>query len=348
MTTRVAVVGASGYTGAELIRLILGHPHLELTHLSAGRSAGRRVADVFPHLEGRLDLAIADADADAIAAAATMVFLALPHGESAVLADALRERGRKVVDLSADFRLDSLEDYQRWYGEHGAPRRIEEAVYGLPERYRSDIARASLIACPGCYPTSAILAAAPLLEAGIVKPTGVVVDSKSGVSGAGRTPKLGAHFPEMGEGVRAYAVAGRHRHTAEIIQELARAADADVTLMFSPHLIPMSRGIFTCVYLDPVDPGHSEDYFRWALAKAYENEPFVTVLDGEALPDTSHVRGSNHAHLAVRRDESTGKILALAAIDNLVKGAAGQAVQCANLMLGVDETAGLEQVPLFP
>ncbi len=348
MTTRVAVVGASGYTGAELIRLILGHPHLELTHLSAGRSAGRRVADVFPHLVGRLDRPIEEANPDAIAAAASLAFLALPHGESAVLADALLARGLKVVDLSADFRLRHLDEYQRWYGEHGAPARLEKAVYGLPERHRAAIAEAELIACPGCYPTSAILAAAPLLAAGVALPRGIVVDSKSGVSGAGRSPKLTTHFPEMGEGVRAYGVAGRHRHTAEIIQELGLAADLEVSLLFSPHLVPMSRGIFTCVYLDPVDPGHSEEYFRWVLAQAYEHEPFVSVLDGESLPDTSYVRGSNHAHLAVRRDPCTGKIVVLSAIDNLIKGAAGQAVQCANVMLGFAETAGLEQLPLFP
>lgn len=348
MATRVAVVGASGYTGAEIIRLVIGHPHLELTHLSAGRSAGRRMADVYPHFAGILDTALEDADPDKIATDADVALLALPHGDSAKTGKELRTRGLRVVDLSADFRLRDVATYEKWYGPHGAPELLEGAVYGLPERYRDEIRSADLVACPGCYPTSAILAAGPLLDAGVIQPKGIVCDSKSGVSGAGRTPKLSTHFPEVGEGVRAYAVAGSHRHTPEIVQELSVACGAEATVLFTPHLVPMSRGIFTCIYADPVDPSHTSDYFSWVLANAYKGETFVTALDEGTLPDTSFVRGSNRAQVTACKDASTGKVLALCAIDNLVKGAAGQAIQCLNLMLDHSENAGLEHTALFP
>ncbi len=341
------MVGASGYTGAELVRLLRAHPELELTHLSAGRSAGRAMDEVFAHLAGIVDADISQADPDAIAEAADVAFLALPHGQSAKTASELRERGLKVVDLSADFRLRDLQVYGAFYGEHGAPGLADEAVYGLPERYRDSIKAASLIACPGCFPTSAILASAPLLQARLVQTETVVVDSKSGVSGAGRTPKLATHFPEAGEGIRAYAVAGAHRHTPEIEQELAVAAGGDVSVLFTPHLVPMSRGILSCVYLDVADEGVGEAELLEVMHQAYDDEPFVTVLD-DRVPDTAFVRGSNYAQVTVRLDKRTRKVLAICAIDNLVKGAAGQAVQCLNLMSGFDETLGLRQTPLFP
>jgi len=353
MAEAVAIVGASGYTGAELIRILHGHPHARVACLFARRAAGQQIADVFPQLAGVVDLPVEAFDPDAVASRARIAFLALPHGESARAGAALIERGVLVVDLSADFRLRDPAEYARWYGSaekphHPAPALLDQAVYGLPERHRAAIAGARLIASPGCYPTSAILAAAPLLAAGLVRADGLIVDAKSGASGAGRTPGLATHFAEAGEGIRAYKVAGAHRHTAEIEQELSAAAGAPLTLLFTPHLVPMTRGIFTCVYAAPTDPGRAPADYHQALADAYADEPFVTVLAPGRVPDTSHVRGSNRAHVAVTYDPRSQRVLAMSAIDNLVKGASGQAVQSLNIAAGWDETAGLSMLPIFP
>jgi N-acetyl-gamma-glutamyl-phosphate reductase len=353
MSGRVAIVGASGYTGAELIRLLLGHPRARVAGLYARRAAGSNIDEVFPHLAGVSAAPIAEFDPDAVAAAASIAFCALPHGQSARAVAALRERGLLVIDLSADFRLRDSAVYDAWYGStedptHPAPGLLADAVYGLPERYRADLAGAKLIAAPGCYPTSAILAAAPLLDAKLIRPERLIVDAKSGVSGAGRSPGMGSHFPEIGEGVRAYKVGGTHRHTPEIEQELSRAAGAALQILFTPHLIPMTRGIFTCVYAEPVDPARSEPDYQAALEAAYADEPFVIVLPSGRVPDTAHVRGSNRAHVAVTYDPRTQRVLCMAAIDNLVKGASGQAIQAMNLALGWDETLGLGGVGVFP
>jgi N-acetyl-gamma-glutamyl-phosphate reductase len=352
---RVAIVGASGYTGAELCRLIAGHPRLRITSVSAKRAAGQRLADVFGHLRGvaGLDLAIDSFDADRIAAACDVAFAALPHGESAVVVAALRERGVRVLDLSADFRLRDREVWKQWYaggehGEHAAPALLEQAVYGLPERHRAAVRGAGLVAVPGCYPTATVLAIAPLLERGLVKATGLIVDAKSGASGVGRTPALASHFPEMAEGLKPYKVAGTHRHTPEIEQELTRAAGADVTVLFTPHLVPMIRGILACVYAEPTEPGRDPDVYRRALVEAYAGEPFVDVLPAGAVPDTAHVRGSNRVHVTACFDPRSRRVLAMSAIDNLVKGASGQALQCANLVLDLPETMGLGAAPVFP
>jgi N-acetyl-gamma-glutamyl-phosphate reductase len=352
----VVVVGASGYAGAELLRLLAGHPRVEIAGLAARRAAGQRLTDVFPHFAGRLDLAIEAFDADAVAGRARVAFSALPHGHSAPVVAALRARGVTVLDLSADFRLRDPVAWQAWYGgaedAHPAPALCAEAVYGLPERHRAALAGAGLIAVPGCYPTAAILAVAPLLERGLVAPGGLVVDAKSGASGAGRSPGPATHLPEAGEGVRAYKVAGAHRHTPEIEQELGLAAGAAAgaapAVLFTPHLLPMSRGILACVYATPTDPARPAEAYREALADAYKGEPFVDVLPPGRLPDTAHVRGSNRAHVTAVYDPRVRRVLAISAIDNLVKGAAGQAVQCMNLALGLDEIVGLEQIPLFP
>ena len=299
-TVRVAIVGASGYTGAELCRLLAGHPRVTITSVSARRAAGQRLADVFPHLRGiaGLDLAVDAFDADRVAAVAEVAFAALPHGESAVVVAALRARGVRVLDLSADFRLRDPAAWAQWYGggDHGAHPAaglLDEAVYGLPERHRDALRGAGLVAVPGCYPTATVLAIAPLLERGLVRSAGLIVDAKSGASGVGRTPGLASHFPEMAEGLRPYKVGGTHRHTPEIEQELARAAGADVTVLFTPHLVPMTRGILACVYAEPTDPARPADAYRQALAAAYAGEPFVDVLPAGAVPDTAHVRGSN-------------------------------------------------------
>ncbi len=349
----VAVVGASGYTGAELLRLLLVHPRIRIASICADRAAGKRIDEVFPQFRGRLDMPIAEFDPAAIAGTAQLVFTALPHGHSARAVDALRQRDLKVIDLSADFRLDRASVYEEWYASadelsHPAVGRLAEAVYGLPELHRERIRTANLVAAPGCYPTSAILASAPLLHGGLVEASGIVVDSKSGVSGAGRSPGLATHFPELGEGIRPYKIAGTHRHTPEIEQELSKLARGDVSLSFTPHLVPMSRGILSCVYARPTDSSRNARVYQEAFEKYYENEPFVSVLGPDALPDTSFVRGSNRVHLAVRYDARAKLVVAIAAIDNLCKGSSGQALQCCNLMQGWPEDMGLEAVAAFP
>jgi N-acetyl-gamma-glutamyl-phosphate reductase len=352
----VAIVGASGYTGAELVRLLLGHPAVEVVQVLARRAAGQRLGEVFPHLAGRLDLTIEPFDAAALAARAQLAFVALPHGEAAPVVAELVGRGVVTLDLSADFRLRDAVAWRAWYGstehpEHPAPALLRDAVYGLPERYRVRLRGARLVAVPGCYPTAAILGLAPLLERQLIEPTGIVVDAKSGASGAGRGPSLATHLPEAAEGLRAYQVGGRHRHTPEIEQELGQAAGAALCVLFTPHLVPMSRGILSCAYAAPIDPeaaAADPDRFRAALAEAYAGEPFVDVLPAGRLPDTAHVRGANRIQLAAVYDPRARRVLVLAALDNLVKGAAGQAVQCMNLALALPETAGLEQVALFP
>jgi N-acetyl-gamma-glutamyl-phosphate reductase len=352
--TTVAIVGASGYTGAELVRLLARHPGVEIVSVSARRAAGQRLADVFPHLRGGpSDLPIEAFDADAIAARAKLAFTALPHGDSASAVAALRARGVVVLDLSADFRIRDAAAWATWYSaadmpEHPAPKLLAEAVYGLPEGHRDELRGAGLVAVPGCYPTAAILAAAPLLAGRLVVADGLIVDAKSGASGAGRSPSPAAHLPEAAEGVRPYKVGGSHRHTPEIEQELGVAAGRELKVLFTPHLLPMSRGILSCVYATPTDPTRPPDAYRKALVDAYADEPFVDVLPPGQLPDTAHVRGSNRAHVTAIYDARTRRVLAISAIDNLVKGAAGQAVQCMNLVLGLPETTGLEQIALFP
>jgi len=347
----VAIVGASGYTGAELMRLLARHPGVEVVQVMAKRAAGQRVVDVFPHLAA-VDLAIEAFDPDAVAVRARLAFAALPHGESAPVVAALHERGVAVLDLSADFRLHDPAAWATWYGDaahaHPAGALVGQAVYGLPERHRAAVRGARLVAVPGCYPTAAILAASPLLAAGLIESDGLVVDAKSGASGAGRSPSQATHFADVGEGVRPYKVGGTHRHTPEIEQELAIAAGRELRVLFTPHLVPMARGILACVYARPTDASRAADAYRAALVDAYAGEPFVEVLAPGRLPDTAFVRGSNRAQVTAVFDLRSGLVLAMSAIDNLVKGAAGQAVQCMNLVLGLPETTGLDQLALFP
>lgn len=348
MSLSVAIVGASGYTGAELLRLLYLHPEVEITSVSAGKAAGQSLVDIFPQFRGTLELELESFDADRTAAAAKVVFAALPHGQSAQVVAAMRQRGCAVIDLSADYRLRDAQTYARWYSAEGHPHPelLGEAVYGLPELHREAIRSAKLVAAPGCYPTSALLAVAPLLRAGLIEPTPLIIDSKSGASGAGRSPGPATHFPEMAEGLRPYKVAGDHRHTPEIEQELSAVAGRSVTVSFTPHLVPMVRGILTCVYATPRAGTRASDLLD-ALVEGYRNEPFVSVLH-DSLPDTASVRGSNRAQVTVRYDERAQRVLAISAIDNLVKGSSGQAIQCLNLMHGFPETRGLEQIALFP
>ncbi len=344
---RVAIIGASGYTGAELVRLVYSHPHLELGPLIGNSKAGRPVGEVLPNLMGRVGGEIQAFDADQVAADCELAFCALPHGASAGVVSELRDRGRIVLDLSADFRLTSREVYAQWYGEHQAPERFGEAAYGLVEWNRESLRNADLIAVPGCYPTSAVLALAPILEAGMIEAEGIVVDAKSGVSGAGRKPGAHAHFSEVSEGFRAYKAAGQHRHTPEIEQSLSLISGADVRVLFTPHLLPMTRGILSTCYARLKNDATAEEMTAVARAK-YQNSPSVIVLDAGAHPSTQWVRRSNHAMVAYHDDPWTGRAIAFGAIDNLLKGAAGQAIQCANIRLGFEENAGIDALAAWP
>jgi N-acetyl-gamma-glutamyl-phosphate reductase len=344
-TINAAILGASGYTGAELVRLLARHPHVAIRLLTAGRRAGSTMADVFPHLGG-LDLPRLVAIEDAVYDDIDMVFCALPHGTTQEVIAGLPAR-LKIVDLSGDFRLANVETYAEWYGhEHRAPALQAEAVYGLTEFARDAVAKARLVANPGCYPTSAQLPLIPLIEAGLIEAGDIIVDAKSGVSGAGRGAKEANLFAEVSEGIHAYGVA-THRHAPEIEQGLSRAADRGVLVNFTPHLMPMSRGILATGYVHLAN-GADADALRAHLSARFSDEPFVRVLSEGGIPATRHVRGSNHCLIGVFADRLAGRAIVISVIDNLVKGASGQAVQNMNLMAGFPETAGLEQEPLFP
>ncbi len=346
---RVAVVGASGYTGAELLRLLITHPHAEITALCARDKLTPRASTVLPALSGVLEIPIEPFDADAIARKADVAFCALPHGASIECVRALRERGVTVLDLSADFRLRDPKVYAEWYGAtHAAPALLEEAVYGLPELHREALRGAKLVAVPGCYPTASALPMLPLLAKGLARSDNLVVHALSGVSGAGRTPGASTHFSECSEGVRNYKIAGTHRHTPEIEQTLSGVAGRSVTITFSPTLVPMTRGILSTVYAHPTSEGLTVDEMVRAAREYFEGSPSVVVLDAGTLPDTLWVRGSNKAHVAYFFDRRAQRVVAQGAIDNLVKGASGQAVQCMNLACGFDEGAGLRAPAMFP
>jgi N-acetyl-gamma-glutamyl-phosphate reductase len=333
--TRVAILGATGYSALELIKILLRHPEVEITTATSRQEGNPHIAMVHPSLNGRLDLVLADLAPEAVATRADCVFSCLPHGVTAALVP--RMLGKcKVIDFSADYRLRDPAVYAEWYDQkHADPEHLASAVYGLPELFRKEIISATLIANPGCYPTSTILALAPLLKAGLIAPDGIIVDSKSGVSGAGRTPKLTTHYPECNESISAYSV-GRHRHTPEIEQVLSTAAGRSVTVIFTPHLVPMDRGILTTAYSCPVGQV-SEEKVLETLRKFYAEEPFVRVVDH--LPATKDTVGTNFCHITARvvRD----RIITISCIDNLIKGAAGAAVQNFNLMYGYPETTAL-------
>ena len=344
---RVAIAGASGYTGVELLRFLVQHPAVRVVALSAETHANQRIDHVFPNLKGFVDLTCAPLDATALAREAEFVFLALPHKASMTVGAELVERGVRVLDLSADFRLKDPAAYPTWYGfEHTAPALLSKAVYGLPELHREAIAAARLVAVPGCYPTSAILGLAPLLAAGLVDLETIVVDSISGVSGAGRKPELPTHYSEVNESLKAYGVA-KHRHTPEIEQELSGVAGRPVTVTFTPHLAPLTRGILTTITARLVRPQATAGLLA-VYREFYRERPFVRVLDEGRLPETKHVLHSNLCDVGLVSDPRTGRVIVVSAIDNLAKGASGQAVQCFNLMAGLDERVGLWIPGLFP
>lgn len=348
---KVAIIGASGYSGEELVRLLLHHPDVELTAVTSRQNAGKTLANVFPKFANHpraKALRFSEPRVELLAKQADVAFLALPHGVAAEYAVPLMRAGCIVIDLSADFRLKNAAVYKEFYAhDHPTPELLAKSVYGLPEIYREQIRKATLIASPGCYPTSVLLPTIPLLKAGLVKSSGIIADSLSGVSGAGRKAELDYLFVECNESVRPYGVP-KHRHLSEIEQELSLAANSHVTIQFTPHLIPINRGILTTLYLAP-EKHFSTDAEMKALAEkitacyaaAYGNEPFVRLLDGKALPDTKNVVGTNVIEIAWRLDARTGRLIVMSAEDNLVKGASGQAVQSMNVLCGFAETAGL-------
>ena len=345
---RIGVLGASGYTGADLVRLAARHPNIEMVALTANTHAGKRMDEVFPHFF-MLDLPRLVGWEEVDWTALDAVFCGLPHGTTQEITAAVlaADPAIKVIDMSADFRLRDMTTYAEWYGhEHRAPELQAEAIYGLTELYRGDIRGARLIACPGCYPTAALLALVPLVRAGLVDPGEIIVDAKSGVSGAGRAAKQNTLFSEVGEGLSPYSVA-KHRHAPEIEQEIAVAAGSPVVVNFTPHLIPMSRGELCTSYVRLQD-GATADELRSALQEAYRGEPFVRVAQRGVLPQTQNVRGSNYVQIGVFADRIPDRAIIVSVLDNLVKGSAGQAIQNINVAFGLQETTGLEQLPLFP
>lgn len=344
---RVAIIGASGYTGGELARLLCTHPKAEITAATSRQYDGVAFSELFPHLRTHHQLIVRNHSLDEVIDLADFIFCAVPHKTAMNIVPRLISAGKKVVDLSADFRIRDIAVYEQWYQQHVAPELVPEAVYGLPELYREDIRQASLVANPGCYPTSIILALAPLLKAEYINSSSIIADSKSGTSGAGRGLALGTLFCEVNDGFRPYKVGGTHRHIPEIEQELSHLAGQPLTISFTPHLLPISRGIISTIYAD-LSRSADEKALHRIYGDYYGSERFVRILDQGQQPATQYVRGSNYCDIDLRIDTRTGRIILSSAIDNIVKGASGQAIQNMNLMCGFDEAAGLDQAPVFP
>jgi len=343
----VAIIGASGYTGVELVRILCNHPQVNLTAATSRQYANQPLGQVFPNLRKKTNLICENLTTDELCARADFFFTAVPHKTAMNIVPDLLAAGKKVVDLSADFRLRDVSAYEQWYQPHSAAELLKEAVYGLPELYREKIRTARLIANPGCYPTSIILGLAPLLKAGCIEPQSIIADSKSGTSGAGRSAQVGSLFCEVADGFRAYKVGGTHRHTPEIEQEINTFLQEPVQISFTPHLLPISRGILSTVYAQ-LKPGIQHADIKHWVDQMYAMEPFIRILPEDTFPATQYVRGSNFCDIGFKVDTRTNRVIILSAIDNIVKGAAGQAVHNMNLMCGFDETAGLESAPFFP
>ena len=340
---RAGIIGATGYTGQELVRLLHQHPEVELTYLGSSSNAGAMYEEMFPQFSG---LGIGQLQ-DELVPDLDILFCALPHGLTAVRTADWMKRKIKVVDLGADFRLKDSKQYQEWYKlKHAAPELLPEAVYGIPELYRDQIVGKSLVANPGCYPTATLLALVPLLRKGLLKKDSIIIDAKSGVSGAGRSATLGNHYSEVNENFKAYGVT-THRHTPEIEQQLSEAAGAPILVNFTPHLVPMIRGILVTIYAE-VMPGVNEEDLRACWIGNYEDEEFVHILPEGSWPQTKFALGSNQAFLQMKVDPRTGRVILVSALDNLVKGASGQAVQNMNLIFGLPENMGLHGRGLWP
>lgn len=343
---KVGIVGGTGYTGVELLRLLAAHPEVEIEAITSRSEKGVAVADMYPNLRGHLDLAFSEPDMPVLKAC-DVVFFATPNGIAMTMARELVAAGVKVIDLAADFRIKDIAEWSKWYGmEHACPELVEQAIYGLPEVNRADIKQAQLIANPGCYPTAVQLGLLPLIENGLVETGNLIADAKSGVSGAGRTAAVATLQAESSENFKAYGVAG-HRHLPEIKQGLALANKADVGLTFVPHLVPMIRGIEATCYATLKDKNSAEQ-LQSLYEKRYANEPFVDVMPAGSLPETRSVKGANQCRIAVHVPQGGNTVVILSVIDNLVKGAAGQAVQNMNIMCGLSEDAGLSGIALVP
>ncbi len=340
---KIAIVGASGYSGEVLVQLLLNHPHAELVAVTSRQNTGLTLAQVFPKFAGHPKskaIRFSEPNAEVVTKQVDIAFLALPHGVAAEYAVPFLNAGCVVIDLSADFRLKSPEVYKEFYAhDHSAPDLLKKSVYGLPEIHREQIKNGLLIASPGCYPTSILLPTIPLLKDELIKPASIIADSLSGVSGAGRKAELDYLFCECNESMRPYGVP-KHRHLSEIEEQLSLAAKTQVVAQFTPHLIPVNRGILTTLYLEPAKKLTQEEVAA-CYQKAYGNEPFVRLLEGKSLPDTKNVVGTNAIEIAWRLDPRTGRLIVMSALDNLVKGASGQAVQSMNIICGFPETAGL-------
>lgn len=335
--TNVAILGATGYTALELIKLLLRHPGAKITATTSRQEGRPPISSTHPSLTGRLDLPLEDLSPQQVAERADCVFSCLPHAASAEIAKAMLALGKKVIDFSADYRLNDSATYEKWYDhKHPDAERLGKTVYGLPELFRKQIVGASLVANPGCYPTSAILPLAPMLKNGLVEPSDIIIDSKSGVSGAGRTPKLGTLYPECNESISAYSV-GKHRHQPEIEQILGRVVGSNPDVVFTPHLVPMDRGILTVSYSRPKKSGFTQVEAIEVLRSFYRGEPFIRVVDH--LPATKDVSMTNFVDITARVVK--GRLLLISAIDNLIKGASGAAVQNFNVLYGHEETVGL-------
>ncbi len=343
MTISIGILGATGYTGAELIRLLHNHEGSRITYCSSRQYNGKKIADVLPFFKGTFDIVLEDFDPEAILSRCDVVFSCLPHGTSVDFISRIAD-DVKVIDLSADTRIRDLDTYREWYGDHGFPELLDKAVYGLCEVYRDEIAKAALVANPGCYPTSILLPLIPLLKEGLIGQNGIVADSKSGVSGAGRGLSLKTHICETGESFSAYKVGRSHRHIPEIEQELSKAAGETVTIEFTPHLIPISRGMLSTIY---GETNADEASIRDCISSYYKDARFVHVLPDD-FPSTKDVRGTNNCLIGLAKNDRTNRAVIVSVIDNLTKGASGQAVQSMNIMFGLPEAQGLDSLPLFP
>ncbi|MGM0472015.1 MAG: N-acetyl-gamma-glutamyl-phosphate reductase [Bacillota bacterium] len=343
---KVGVVGATGYAGAELVRLLSSHPQVELTAVTSRSFAGEKIAQVYPQLEGIVDLECEEFSAESLAERTEVVFTALPHRVSMSIVPQLLDTGVKVIDLSGDYRYQEQAKYEEWYQTaHQSPELLTESVYGLPELHRNQIQDSNLVANPGCYATSAILALAPAIKAGVVEMDSIIVDAKSGVSGAGRSPSRTTHFSEVDESFKAYKV-GQHRHTSEIEQELVGVGSKEVTLSFTPHLVPIKRGILSTSYGQLQREVTTEELVE-IYDEFYKGEPFIRLRQNN-LPEIKYIAGSNYCDLGVKVDQRTGRVIIVSAIDNLIKGASGQAIQNFNLMFGLEESQGLQAAGMIP
>ncbi len=346
MKTKVGIIGATGYTGVELLRLLLHHPEVEVTALTSQKYAGTPIDQAFPSLMKHLQVKCEELSIDQISKKTDFIFTAVPHKTAMETVPLFYQKGKRIVDLSADFRFKDPAVYEKWYQKHTSTELLPESVYGLPELHREEIKNAKIVGNPGCYPTGALIGLIPLVKNGLISYENIVIDSKSGVSGAGRDVVLGSLFCEVNEGVKAYNIF-KHRHLPEIEQELSQLVQKKITVSFVPHLVPMDRGILTTLYVNFRKKLKTEDILN-TFQEYYGNEPFIRIYPKGKVPNTKDVRGSNYCDIGVEVNEADGRGVIITAIDNLVKGASGEAVQNMNIMLGYPETMGLDVLPLFP